>query len=197
MIAQTAMRAFLEETAVRHDHLCPRQVLGVRMGMLAGKLLGLALPQQDKRLVTLVESDGCFSDGVGVSTGCWMGHRTMRLVDYGKIAATFIDTERDRAIRIAPSHASRSLASQYAPTAPDRWHAYLAAYQVIPDDELFAVRRVQLRTPVAEIVSGPGYRAHCTACGEEIINQREVLVDGEPYCRACAGAGYYVQEFPK
>ena len=56
------------------------------------------LPQTDKRLYTFVETDGCFADGVMVATGCSLGHRTLRLIDYGKVAATFVDT-RERAKR--------------------------------------------------------------------------------------------------
>jgi formylmethanofuran dehydrogenase subunit E len=42
-----------------HQHLCPKQVLGVRMGLLAGKILNLEVPQNDKRLLTIMETDGC------------------------------------------------------------------------------------------------------------------------------------------
>src|SRR5687768_11979454 len=93
----------LEKSAESHKHLCPRQILGVRMGLLAGDLLGLELPQKNKRLIVFVETDGCFVDGITVSTGCSMGHRTMRLMDYGKVAATFVDSQSNRAFRIAPS----------------------------------------------------------------------------------------------
>lgn len=180
----------LLKSAALHDHLCPRQVLGVRMGMLAGELLNLNLPQCDKRLLTLVETDGCFCDGVAVATGCWMGRRTLRLVDHGKIAATFVDTATGRAVRIHPSEASRRLAPLHAPNAVDRWHAYLEGYQLIPADELFAVRWVELTCGVEELVSLPDRRAICGACGEEISNEREVIVDGSVRCRACAGQPY-------
>lgn len=185
------MHDLLLQSAAMHDHLCPRQVLGVRMGMLAARLFGLDLPQIDKRLLTIVETDGCFADGIAVSTGCWLGHRTLRLVDHGKIAATFIDTLSDEAIRIHPSRASRSLAAQYAPDSDDRWHTYLEGYQVMPDDLLFDVQRVHLLEPVQNIISNEAFRAICTRCGEEIINQREVIADGAVLCRACAGQGYY------
>ena len=33
----------LEASAALHRHLCPRQVLGVRMSMYAGELLGLEI----------------------------------------------------------------------------------------------------------------------------------------------------------
>jgi hypothetical protein len=60
------LKELLDQTTAMHRHLCPRQVLGVRMGLYAGELLGLALPQSDKRLYTIVETDGCAADGIAV-----------------------------------------------------------------------------------------------------------------------------------
>ncbi len=90
-----------------HRHLCPRMVLGVRMGMAAGRVLGLALPQTDKRLITIAETDGCGADGISAATGCWVGRRTLYIMDFGKMAATFVDTTSGNAVRIAPSAQSR------------------------------------------------------------------------------------------
>ena len=39
-----AVDELLSASAALHDHLCPRQVLGVRMGLLAGQILDLDLP---------------------------------------------------------------------------------------------------------------------------------------------------------
>ena len=181
----------LQESANRHNHLCPKQVLGVRMGLYAGKLLGLELPQKDKRLYTFSETDGCFMDGVGVATGCWPGRRTLNVVDFGKVAATFIDTQNDRAIRIFPNPNSRKDWINYAPSAPDRWHGYLQAYQVMPDEELMVASPVQLNFSMDEIISSADARAICERCGEEIINDRQILVDDSTLCRACAGEAYY------
>lgn len=186
-----ALKLLLKVSAERHEHLCPRQVLGVRMGMLAGRLLELPLPQSNKRLLTLVETDGCFADGVAVATGCELGHRTLRLVDYGKPAATFIDTTTRQAIRIAIHPDSRTQAVEYADGSLTPWRTYLAAYQVMPDDALFVSRPVSLNFSVAALVSEPRHRVNCAACGEEIINHREVVVNGETLCRACAGHAYY------
>jgi formylmethanofuran dehydrogenase subunit E len=186
---------YLEQTAAFHNHLCPRQVLGVRMGLYAGEVLGLSLPQGDKRLLAFVETDGCFADGVSVATGCRLGRRTMRLVDYGKAAATFVDTLTERAFRISPGPEARELALNYAPDAPDSWHAQLEAYQVMPDEELLKARFVILTVPLQEIISRPGLRVPCEACGEEVMNERELFVGGRVLCRACAGDGaYYVDE---
>jgi formylmethanofuran dehydrogenase subunit E len=182
----------LGKSAAMHDHLCPKQVLGVRMGLYAAELLHLTLPQAGKRLLTIVETDGCFTDGIMVSTGCRLGRRTLRCVDYGKVAATFVDTLAGDAVRIHPADESRKRAHHYAPTAADRWHAYLEGYQVMPAEELFAVERVRLAVPVETLVSSPDRKAVCERCNEEIINGREVESGGRLLCRACAGAAYYM-----
>ena len=67
--------------------LCQRQVLGVRSALLAAQQLPAALPQTSKRIIALVEIDGCYSDGVLVASGCSVGHLTMRVIDTGKVAA--------------------------------------------------------------------------------------------------------------
>ncbi len=186
------LTSLLEQSAALHHHLCPRQVLGVRMGMLAGKLLALELPQTNKRLLTIVETDGCFTDGVSVATNCWVGRRTMRVEDFGKVAATFVDTRTETAVRLFPSPHARQLAPTYALEAKNRWEGYLLGYQQVPDEDLFIFQQVQLNVPVSQIVSRAGARIICDQCDEEIINEREVVLGTTVLCRACAGHGYYV-----
>jgi formylmethanofuran dehydrogenase subunit E len=173
-----------------HKHLCPRQVLGVRMGLYAGELLNLELPQRDKRLYAFVETDGCFTDGVAVATGCSVGHRTLRLIDHGKVAASFVDTKTGNAIRIWPNPQCRSRAADYVPTAPNRWQAQLEAYQIMPAEELLSSCGIELLIDLKALIARPGVRVNCDSCGEEILNQREVILDGKVFCRGCAGDGY-------
>ncbi|GAB4575188.1 MAG: FmdE family protein [Anaerolineae bacterium] len=191
-IDQHMLETLLAQSAAMHKHLCPRQVLGVRMGMLAGRILGLDLPQTDKRLFTFVEMDGCGADGVSVATGCWVGRRTLRVMDYGKLAATFVDTKTMQAVRIHPHSEARQLAADYAEDETrSRWHRQLVGYQRMPDEALLIVQPVELSVSLQAIISRPGVRVNCTACGEEITNEREVWMGDAPYCRACAGEGYY------
>jgi formylmethanofuran dehydrogenase subunit E len=188
----------LEASAALHRHLCPRQVLGVRMGMLAGEVLGLALPPTDKRLLVVAETDGCAVDGISVATNCWVGRRTLRLEDFGKVAATFIDRQTGRAVRIVPRPDCRERARAYAPEVVNKWEAQLLGYQRMPAEALLSIQAVQLKVPVAQWLSRPGVKAICDTCGEEIMNEREVVRDGQVLCRACAGESYYwlTAEFP-
>src|SRR3990170_6088475 len=90
----------LRESASRHKHLCPRQVLGARMGLLAVELLNLDVSRPEKRLLVIAETDGCAVDGLITATGCRVGSRTLRILDFGKVAAAFIDTCAKTSIRI-------------------------------------------------------------------------------------------------
>jgi formylmethanofuran dehydrogenase subunit E len=161
------------------------------MGLLAADLLKLELPQADKRLYTFIETDGCFADGVAVATGCWLGHRTMRLMDHGKTAATFVDTFTERAFRIWPNPEARQRAEQSVPDAQSRWHAMVEAYQWMPVDELLCAAPVTLTLNLKALISHPGVRVTCDQCGEEIINEREVFAGGKVLCRSCAGENYW------
>ena len=191
---ETQMLALLEQSSRLHRHVCPRQVLGVRMGLLAGDLLQLPVPQKRKRIYTIVETDGCFSDGVSVAVNCWSGRRTMRVEDYGKIAATFIDTKTNAAFRVIPHVDVRNRAPAYAPDAKNGWEAYLLGYWRMPLAQLFTVQKVALKVPIKQIISRNSARAVCVRCGEEIINEREVMQDGEAVCVSCVGQGFYWED---
>jgi formylmethanofuran dehydrogenase subunit E len=186
-----ALEEYLARSASRHSHLCPRQVLGVRAALAGAGMLGLDLPRQDKRLIVILETDGCFADGVEVVTGATIGQRTLRLEDYGKIAATFVDARSERAVRLAPAANVRAIAGEICPEERRAYFAQLKAYQLLPADALFSFQEVQLNTTLKAVISRAGVRARCESCGEEIINEREIIRDGHTLCRACAGDAYY------
>ena len=162
------------------------------MGILAGEVLGLDLPRTDKRLLTIVETDGCAIDGIAVVTHCSVGRRTMRVEDCGKVAATFVDTDTGQAVRLVPRSNVRQHAYVYAPAARSKWEAQLLGYQSMPASDLLDVQAVQLTAPLEQILGRPGMQAICDTCGEEIMNGRETIQDGKALCRTCSGQAYYL-----
>jgi formylmethanofuran dehydrogenase subunit E len=146
---------------------------------------------KDKRLLTIMETDGCGLDGVAVATGCSVGKRTLRVVDHGKVAATLIDTHDGRSIRTSPSPRARAIAVNLNPQAESPWHAYLDAYRLMPDQDLITIREVVLTRTVSDILSKPEARVVCQICNEEIINEREIIQKNLILCRSCAGDRYY------
>jgi formylmethanofuran dehydrogenase subunit E len=187
----TDLKKLLNASASLHSHLCPRQILGVRAALLGADILELKVPRRDKRLLVISETDGCYTDGIRVVTGVSVGHRTMRIEDYGKTAATFIDVKEDRSIRIFPRPDIRERAWDYTPGERRHYFSQLRAYQIMPPDALFKVLEVQLNTPLDAIISRAGLRTNCEQCGEEIINEREICEAGKILCRSCAGQSYY------
>ena len=183
----------LRDAEIAHGHLCAGQILGVRMAMLGLELLGLDDPygKDRKRLVTFVEIDRCMTDAIGVVTGCRIGKRALKFRDWGKVAATFVDLDTGRAVRLAARESSKVLARNLHPEIESKNQQQMLAYREMPDDDLFAIQWVKVALP-PEVL--PGYKSErivCCKCGEGINFQREVQIDGAILCRACAGERYY------
>jgi formylmethanofuran dehydrogenase subunit E len=178
-------------SAAQHERLCPRQVLGVRIGLAAGHALGLSLPRDDKRLLLFAETDGCVLDGVTAATGCTAGHRTLRVIDYGRVAVTAVDVVSRHAVRIAPRAGVRERAATFASSELPRYYAQLEGYQQMPEHDLLRIEPVTLTFDLAALLGRRGTRVDCSRCGEEVVNGREAYVGGEAVCPGCQGGAYY------
>jgi formylmethanofuran dehydrogenase subunit E len=190
------MRSLEEYAALAekaHGHLCAGQILGLRMAIYGLKLLGLEDPEgrDRKRLITFVEIDRCATDAVGVVTGCRLGKRALKFVDFGKVAATFCDLETGRAVRLVARESSRERARELYPEIADKNRREMKAYRELADEELFSAEWVRVRIGPEDLPGYRGARVVCQTCGEGINFRREVRRDGRLLCRACAGASYY------
>jgi formylmethanofuran dehydrogenase subunit E len=184
---------YLQDAAVAHGHLCAGQVLGVRMAMFGLRSLDLNDPQgkDRKRIVTFVEIDRCATDAVMVVTGCRLGKRALKFRDWGKMAATFIDLETGKALRVAARESSKDLAKRMFPDLTDKNQQQMKAYREMDDEALFSTQWVKVDLPPEEFPGFKGERIVCSQCGEGISYRREVNQDGRILCRACAGESYF------
>lgn len=184
---------YLREAERAHGHLCAGQILGVRMAMLGLRQLNIADPhgKDRKRLMTFVEIDRCATDAIGVVTGCRLGKRALKFRDFGKMAATFVDVESGRAVRVAAKESSKDLAKAMHPELQSSNQQQMLAYREMPDDDLFSIQQVKVELPPEEFPGFKGERVVCSACGEGINFRREIRRDGKVLCRACAGEMYY------
>jgi len=174
-----------------HGHLCAGQVLGVRLAMLGLRELGITDPVKErKRLVTYVEIDRCVTDAVALVAHCRLGKRALKFYDWGKVAATFVDLQAGRAIRIAAKESSKQRARDMFPEL-DKEYGQQQAYRVLPDEELFEKQWVRVEVKPEDLPGFKSPRVVCAQCGEGINFKREVVVDGRTLCRACAGQSYY------
>ena len=187
------LEQYLNDAAIAHGHLCAGQVLGVRMAMLGLRKLGIEDPQgkDRKRVVTFVEIDRCATDAVMVVTGCRLGKRALKFRDWGKMAATFVDVETGKAVRVAARESSKALARSMHPEITDKNQAQMLAYQTLADDQMFQTQWVHVELPPEEFPGYKGERVVCERCGEGINFRREVRRGRKVLCRACAGERYY------
>jgi formylmethanofuran dehydrogenase subunit E len=184
----------LEECGRLHGHLCAGQLLGVRMALLGCRLIGVSDPRgaDRKRLIVWVEIDRCMADAVGAVTGVRLGKRSLKFLDYGKVAATFLNTETMDAVRIVALDESRALADARYPEIEDRRARQFRAYREASEEELFKVEHVRVDYREMDAPGSPRSRVACMSCGEGINDGREVrTADGLLLCRPCALGSYY------
>lgn len=189
-----SFETLLKGSAKEHGHLCPGQVVGVRMAMLGCRLIGLDEPQrldQLKKLIVYVEMDRCTADAVAYVTGVKLGRRSLKFTDYGIMAATFLNLETKEAYRILSTEESRDLVSEYAPEVEGKTQQQLAAYVRMPDSELFRVQRVRVPYMEYDLPGPTKKKAVCVRCGQVVRDSKEVIKDNQPYCRPCADGAYF------
>src|SRR5512143_464682 len=125
-----SLDAYLEDAGKAHGHLCAGQVLGVRLAMYGLNLLGIQDPQgaDRKRTVTFVEIDRCATDAVGLVTNCRLGKRALKFRDWGKMAATFVDLQSGKSVRVAALESSKARAKEMHPELDNKNKQQMLAY---------------------------------------------------------------------
>ena len=189
-----SLEEILVECERLHGHMCAGQLLGARMALLGCRLVGLDDPRGADRRKTIVwvEIDRCMADAVGAVTGVRLGKRTLKYVDYGKVAATFLNTETNKAVRIVARESSRSLADERFAAIAKKSERQFRAYSEATDEELFKTEYVDLQLSEMDLPGSPRSRVICEVCGEGVNDGREVTrPDGSVVCRGCEGGTYY------
>ncbi len=184
----------IEECGRLHGHICPGQVLGVRMAVLGCELTGILEPRgaERKKLFVWVEIDRCVTDAISAVTGVRLGKRSLKFLDYGKVAATFLNISENRAYRIVAKEESRELADMLYPAIVDKKERQMLTYRGADASLLFKVESVRPELNDFEMPGRPRRRIICAQCGEGINDGRD-LVDAtnRRVCRSCAFGSYY------
>lgn len=184
----------LERCEQSHGHLCAGQLLGVRMALLGCERLGIQDPHgaDRKKLIVWVEIDRCMTDAVGAVTGTRLGRRTLKFLDYGKVAATFLNLDTGAAVRIVARESARELADQRHPEIASKKHRQMTTYREASDHELFSTSAVEISLNEMDLPGHPRSRVNCQECGEGVNDGRELsTVDHGVLCQSCAFGTYY------
>ena len=172
----------LDEAVEYHGHLCSGQITGVRMARMALGILGIDDPKAFRDLVVYVECDRCLTDAIGTVTGCKLGRRNLKWMDYGKSAATFLNTRTGEAIRLFSKRRDK----------PQEGADLVEFFSAIPDEDMFIVSRVKVHYSPDDLPGKPlSEPIECPICGEKVIDGRQVVKDGTAMCKACAEGAYY------
>lgn len=184
----------LQSSAAAHGHLCPGQVVGVRMAMLGCRLIGLDEPRrhdQIKKLIVYVEMDRCTADAVAHVTGVKLGRRSLKFMDFGIMAATFVNLQTGKAFRVVSTEEARDLSALYAPEIIEKYSQQLEAYKRMPDSVLFRVQQADVDIEDYDMPGPTRYKATCVKCGQVVRDRREVIQDGRAFCKPCAAKVYF------
>ncbi|HVI72176.1 MAG TPA: FmdE family protein [Pyrinomonadaceae bacterium] len=189
-----SLEVLLQECERLHGHMCAGQLLGARMALLGCRMIGVDDPRgaDRKKLIVWVEIDRCMADAVSAVTGVRLGKRSLKYVDYGKVAATFLNTETDRAVRIVALESARTLADERFADIANKRERQFRAYSESTDEDLFKVELVSVALSDFDTPGSPRSRVICAVCGEGVNDGREVIgADGDPVCRGCDRGNYY------
>lgn len=185
--------SLLEESSKIHGHLCPGQVIGVRMAILGLRKIGISDPKgkDKKNLIVFVEIDRCATDAIQSVTGCSLGHRTMKFFDFGKMAASFLNVKTGKAVRIIAKEDARGKAKEYFPDIDNKYKSQLEAYKIMPDNELFDLMNVEIKIKLEDMPGKPIRRVQCNICKEYVQDMREICKDEAIFCKSCLNGAYY------
>jgi len=169
----------LQTASELHGGACFGIQIGTRMAMSGLSRIGISDPKgaDKKKLIVFVEIDRCATDSIMAITGCRPGKRTMKVLDHGKMAATFLNLETGKAFRVAAS-----LKRKMGPPGSGAEDIDLGA---IPEEELFSITEVAVELRPEDLPGKPLRTCNCEVCGERVMDGREVLRGDEALCRTC------------
>jgi len=161
-----------------HGDICAGISIGTRMTMSGLRRIGISDPKgaDRKKLIVFVEIDRCTTDAIMALTGCRPGKRTMKIRDYGKMAATFINLESGKAVRVV-TRMNKKPGEEGNGHKPD--------FAAIPEEELFSIAEVEVPLRPEDMPGKPLRTAPCSCCGEKIMDGREVEHQDDILCKPC------------
>ncbi len=207
MIEDDDLAGLLHSTALIHGHYCVGSAMGVIGAHYALKNLGMIDKKGLKKLVAVVETNNCFSDGVQMVTGCSFGNGGLVYRDYGKVAFSLVGRNGE-GIRVAVHPDIGNLLRNKSPealvlrnksvnvltvsekarlTELNKQHSFDILN--VPADEIFSLEPVKVELPGHSRIRANGI---CAKCGEKVVETKVIKKGDRCYCVSC-GIGDYGQ----
>lgn len=184
-----------------HGHKCWASAAGLRMGLVALRVLG-AERSGAKSLHAILETGyhhaaGCFGDGIQYATGCTFGKGNIEKNPKGKLAVTVIDKSKGKAVRIS---FKPTLREKIRNSAFMRKRSQGIPPDQIPEEEQMELVNLIWDAPEEDIlIIGPVEKHEweepeelmrmviCDGCNEMVAESYMRVVAGKPFCIDCAG----------
>ena len=141
-------------------------------------------------MIVYVENDRCIADAIQILTGTRLGRRSMKLVNYGKMAATFINTETGNAYRIWVSGKINEMIGKMNLDPKEKERQFEIVLRSHSEDVVSA-QRVTIHIPPEELPGKPKRTVMCVKCREKVMDNKDIMAKGGPICLACAKGPYY------
>jgi formylmethanofuran dehydrogenase subunit E len=173
----------LQKAKEFHGEICPGIVMGTRMTIAGMRELDMDPLTSTHDLIVYVEIDRCATDAIQAITGVSLGHRSLKYMNYGKFAATFINTQTGKAVRVS------SLPKN--PNQPKDMKEVAKMICNAPEEEIFTIQNVHVDIPKEDLPGLPTHKDICSRCGEGIMDSKEIIIEGKVVCKNCAQGSYY------
>lgn len=196
--------SLIKRAAELRGHLCLGLPLGIKMGQMGLKLLNMTEQEKHEYLVVFVENDKCPADGIQIVTGCSAGSRKLKMLYYGKSAATFVDGRTGKGYRVVTKKDLNARAMELG--VKDKLiqpgekveefsklerKILMNAFMKLSLEELLDFRAVKVTWDSPLISSRMESATNCSKCGEEIMGGLGVLEGDKILCRSCLNGPYF------
>jgi formylmethanofuran dehydrogenase subunit E len=195
---------FLQKAAELRGHLCLGLPLGLKMAQMGLKLLNMTEAEKKEYLVVFVENDKCPADAIQIATGCSAGSRKLKMMYYGKSAATFVDgrtgkgyrvvTKKDltaRAMELGVKDNIIKIGQKVEEFSKLERQILMNAFMKMTLEELLDSQAVKVTWDSPLISSRIEPTKYCSKCGEEIMGGMGVVQGDKTLCRSCLKGPYY------
>jgi formylmethanofuran dehydrogenase subunit E len=206
-IEENDLAGLLHLTALIHGHHCVGSALGVIAGHYAMKALNVKENIGMEHVIAVVETNGCFSDGIQMVTGCSFGNNSLVYRDYGKTAFSLVKRNGE-GIRMSTRPELGDLLKDKNPETQELYRKIVNQRDATPEEEdkMLELNKQHcfnvLNIPAEKIfkiervrVELPGYSrlldSHiCLICGEKVMETKALKKGDKYYCADCGGGEY-------
>ncbi|MCK9151882.1 FmdE family protein [Methanobacterium alcaliphilum] len=185
----SAYKELLKKAGEFHGEICGGIVMGTKLAIYGMESMGMEPGKKDKNLIVFTEIDRCMSDAVLAVTRTSVGKKSLKPVGYGKFAATFVNIETEKAIRLVDLEVNKKGEKSYS--EQESIEDMIERINKTPAEEIFKLQKVSVKIDENYLPGKPREKAVCKSCGELIMDGKHHLKGGNAYCTSCFNGSYY------